>query len=246
MKYFKHFAIAAVAALAVTFTACQKTNESVPMEGSVVTEATFSAITEVQERGGIGSNGCYELVFPITIQLPDATTAEVVSYESLKSVVRNYYVTNGVKVGKILNFVYPISVTNQDGEIVVIANENELKTLRADCIKQGGGIGTGGGHNGGGHPGGNGGGHQGGGNQGPKHCFEIVFPVTLKFPDNTTAVATTSADVKTLSQNWKKANPTVKGRPEIVFPITVVMTADSTTVVVASKEALKTLREDCK
>jgi hypothetical protein len=48
-----------------------------------------------------------------------------------------------------------------------------------------------------------------------------------------------------LIHSWRENNPGVTGRPQIVFPITVQMTADSTLVTVNSKEELHQLKEDC-
>ena len=53
-------------------------------------------------------------------------------------------------------------------------------------------------------------------------CFELVFPVTLEFPDDTTAEADSYANIKETIRSWKESNPDVDGRPSLQFPIEVI------------------------
>jgi hypothetical protein len=240
---FQHFLFAACATLLLAFAACKKTTI---VDNEALDAATYEAIVAAQDRGGLGEGGCYELNFPVTIQLPDSTTATLASYDEIKSTVKAWYAANGSgSHGRRFDFVYPMSVTNAAGEIITINSREELRQLRADCINQGGNPG-GGTHGGGGNPGG---GHHGGqgGHGGAHHrCFDINYPITISFPDGTTQSVANGQAQHDAIKAWRQANPTVQGRPTIVFPITVIMTADSTVVTVASADALKQLREDCK
>lgn len=239
-----------VIALALAITACTK-------DGIIatVTEAVDQALFSVQERGGFGKYGCYELVFPVTVQLPDSTTATVNSYEELKQVLRQHFTSHGTGGGNHqggghghhgnhngpgffgdpgqpghpfhVQFVFPISVLNQDGEIVTVETGQQLRELREAC------AGTFGDHGPAGH-----------GNHGLS-CFRIVFPITVAFPDSTTAQAADQQNLRQLIREWRQNNPGVHARPEIVFPITVTMTADSTQVILNSREELRELKESC-
>ncbi len=68
-----------------------------------------------------------------------------------------------------------------------------------------------------------------------------MFPLTIQFPDGTTAEAADRAELKSLAREWKEANPDSEERPAIVFPIDVTL-EDGSTVTVNSKEELKALR----
>ncbi|MBN8679450.1 MAG: hypothetical protein J0M29_14570 [Chitinophagales bacterium] len=170
--------------------------------------------------------GCYELVFPVSIVLPDSSTVEVSSYEEMKQALRNYFQANGGGGHQghhggprpHLGFVFPISVLSQDGEIITVNNVDELRALREEC-----GGGTFGHH-----------GHQGHGQHGLT-CFEIVFPITIEFPDGTTAEAADRQALHQLIRTWKQNNPGVQGRPKMVFPITVKMDEDGSVVTVNSR-----------
>ncbi len=242
MKFIlQHVLFAALLGVSILIVACKKTTTET--NEALVTEATDEALYAVQERGGIGKLGCYELIFPVTIELPDATTAVVNDYQEMKNVIRAWYTANGTgggsgtfpHGGNRFQFVYPISVLNDSGDVITVNNKQELHDLRADC--PGGFSGHGGGHHG------HGGGHHGHGNH--LRCFDFVFPVTISFPDGTTASAASGSEMRQLISDWRKNNPGVQGRPQLVFPVTVRMVADSSLVVVNNKMELRQLKKDC-
>jgi hypothetical protein len=229
MYKFLKFFLLAVIAVAATLTACNKNDDT------AVEDAVDEALYSVQERGGLGKYGCYELIFPATIVLPDSSTVEVNSYEEIKTALRTYFQSQGTSGNghhhhhrPKLSFVYPISVLSQDGEVITVETQEELRQLRADCAGA-----TFGQHGHGGH------------GQHALSCFDIVFPVTIQFPDSTTATANSRQEMRQLTREWRQNNPGVQGRPQLVFPITVKMTDDSTLVTVNSREELKQLKEDC-
>ena len=193
----------------------------------------------------MGKYGCYELIFPVTVNFPDSTTQEVNSYDELKDAIRTWYQANGGGNGggnghhhgnhhnpvdslPHPTLAFPVSVLSPDGEIITVNNESELHDLKEAC-----GGGTFGHHD-----------HHGHGQHGLA-CFEIQFPITIQFPDSTTAIAADQAALHTLLHDWKHNNPGVSGHPEIVFPIQVVMKDDSTVVTVNSKQELHDLKKGC-
>lgn len=226
-KALKIFLLPAFALVALLFS-CNKADEL------TVDEAVDQALYSAQERGGMGRYGCYELVFPVTIELPDGTTVEVDSYDEVKQQLRAYFEANGG--GKRprhgarphVNFVFPIAVVSQDGEVIAVESADALRQLRAEC------AGTFGNH-----------GPQGHGQHGLS-CFEVVFPVTVEFPDGTTAEAADPQAIHQLMRTWRQANPSVPGRPKLAFPITVKMAADGNLVTLDSPEALRSLKADCR
>lgn len=234
IKSLKVFLLPFLAFVAIVV-ACNKADDILATTEEAIDQALFSA----QERGGIGRFGCYELVFPVSIVLPDSSTVEVNSYEEVKTALRAYFEANGTGPGNghhhhhgagnrpHLAFVFPISVVSQEGEVITVASDTELRDLRAAC------AGTFGNHGPAGH------GHHG------LSCFDIVFPVTVEFPDSTTATATDRQSLHLLIRSWRQENPGVAGRPHIAFPLTVQMTEDSTLVTVNSRDELRALKESC-
>ncbi len=213
--------------MAVLFFACTKADELLSLE-----DATDEALYAVQERGGLGSYGCYELVFPVTIQLPNGTTAEVNSYEEIAQQLRAYFEANGrPKRGRgarpHFSFVFPISVVNSNGEVITVESDEQLRQLRAACPgtfdKRG--------------PKGHG--HHG------VACFEFVFPITIAFPDGTTAQADSKRAMRQLIHTWKRNNPTSTERPTLVFPLQVKMRSTGEVITVNDADELAALKAGC-
>lgn len=203
-----------------TLAACNKSDEL------SAEESVDQALYSIQERGGMGRLGCYELLFPVSITLPDGTTAEVDSYETMQQTLRNFFASSRPARPRI-NFVFPVSVVSQDGEVITVSSEEEMRALRAEC------AGSFNRHGPNGH------------SQRGLSCFEIVFPVTIEFPDGSTAQAGSRADLRQLVRSWHQSNPGSDGRPKLVFPLTVKMTDDGTLLTVNSKEELRDLKENC-
>lgn len=236
-KSFKVLALSVVVLTAIFF-ACNKAEDTIATTAS---DAVDQELYSVQERGGLGRFGCYELVFPVSFTLPDSSVVTVNSYQEIVDALQAYYEANGTGSGNghghghghggafrpRLDFVYPISVVSEDGEVITVNNQDELRALRAEC------AGSFGHHGPAGHC------------QQGLSCFEIVFPITLEFPDSTTASAGSRQELHQLIRDWRQANPGVQGRPHIVFPITVQMTADSSLVTVNSRDELRALKESC-
>jgi hypothetical protein len=106
-------------------------------------------------------SGCYELVFPVTIQFSDSTSVEVASFEAMRQAIRSWFVANGghPKPFNRPTIVLPIEVINQAGEVITVETLEELKELRELCGPH----------------------HGGGGPHGGRPCFALVFPVTFSF-----------------------------------------------------------------
>ena len=218
VKTLKIFLLPFLAIVAITV-ACNKSDEL------TTEEAVDQALYSIQERGGMGRFGCYELVFPVTLTFSDGTTAEVNSYDEMKQALRTYFQTTSDRPHP--NFVFPISVISQDGDLISVNDQEELRRLRADC------RGTFDHH-----------GPQGHGQHGLS-CFQIVFPITIEFPDGTTAQASDRMELHQLIRTWRHDHPDVAARPKVVFPITVKMTDDDALVTVNSREELQDLKESC-
>ncbi len=235
------------------FTSCQK-DESV--SGDVDNFVSLST-RGIEAGAGLGITGCYELVFPVTIQFSDSSTVEVTDYASLKQAIRDWFVASGGHPSLVNRpkLVFPIQVINQAGEIITVNTPAEMKDLIALCrpVLGGGGHHGGGGPDslgGGGHDtlgGHHGGGHHGGGGPGSpgKPCFIIVFPVTISFPDSSQVTVNSPEELAHATFTWHINNPGQHGHPELVFPITVTL-SDGSQVVVNTKEDLEAIKDACR
>ena len=86
---------------------------------------------------------------------------------------------------------------------------------------------------------------QGGGPKGFGKCFDIVFPVTVIYPDKTTKEVASKEAYMTLIKSWKEANPESKERPTLAFPFEVTL-EDGSTATIENEDGLKTLAMSCR
>ena len=202
-------------------TSCSDTDESLVSVEDFVGASVFS----LESQGKIGRGGCFEFVFPVTIILPDGESASVEDYDSLKETIKAWKEANPDSEER-PTFGFPLEVTSEDGDIASIADLDELKELRKTCRRQR---------------------HDGRWSPGRKFkdaCFDIVYPLTISFPNGSQLEAANAVTLKEAIRAWKETVENPEGRPMLVFPITVSY-EDGTEVSVADREALKDLKDQC-
>lgn len=225
MKYRFFLPIAfALILFTISFTACTKDDSTTETENFVNT-----ALDEICTETRTGKNGCFEIIFPVTVVFADSTTQEVASYEEMKAAFKAWRENNPEVKGR-PKIQFPYSVTTEDGTIVEITSSEELKALISGCVQDGGGTGHGPGK--GGHGPGKGG-HG-------KPCFTVNFPVTV----TTANGEVTLADKDALKELLKSLKGT-GSKPQFVFPISITL-EDGTVQTVNSAEELKAIKEACR
>lgn len=207
-------------------TYCTKDDNLTSLDEFEVENFIGESLFSLQEEGNCGRFGCYEFVFPVSINFADGTTAEVSSYEELIETLRTWKENNPNAEEK-PSLGFPLEVVSEEDEVITVADKEELRELKRECRRNFFGS-----HGPRGHR-----------NRG-QFCFDINYPLTLQFPDGTTAEAADRRALKSLAREWKQNNPEATERPEIVFPIEVTQ-EDGSVVSVADKEALQALKESC-
>lgn len=215
--------------ITVSIVSCSKNETATSVENY-----TNTALREINESCRGGEAGCFEFVFPISIQFSDGTVVSVDGQDALRDAIKTYKENNpGEKARP--EILFPVDIMTEDGSIVTIATKEELRDVIKECK---------GSFDGGGRPG-HGGGRPGHGGHGTEPCFTINFPVTIAFPDSTTQTFVDKVALKAGLKAWRQANHGVKERPELVFPISVTK-EDGTVVIVNSKEELIALKRECR
>jgi len=223
LKNVLNFSAVVVLALFTGLTSCDKTELAQEDYHNYSDDVIFA----MHQNANCGKFGCYEFVFPVTIQFPEGETQEVDSYEALKSAIRTWKVANpDVDERPALGF--PLQVITEDGEVLTVSSQEELMELRQACRRSFYDRMGPNRHRGHGH-----------------FCFRIVFPLTLEFPDGTIAEVENPRDLHATLHEWKRNNPDATERPEIVFPITVKL-EDGTETIVESREDLAELKASCR
>ncbi len=179
------------------------------------------SIDGIDRKCRTGHRGCFEFVFPITISFADETTASPESYDALRDAVRAWKEANPDATER-PDISYPIEITTGDGEVVSIADGEELKEIAKECrmtMRPGKGA--------------------------FRNCFHLVFPVEIEFADGSVLSAETKGALKAAVRAWKAANPDGGERPTLVYPLGIEF-KDGTTAEVASPEALQVIKEACR
>ena len=204
-------------------TSCSKEEDNGTLVDNYVTNSTY----ELQKKFKIGKAGCFELVFPVSVAFPDSTTAEVDSYENLKETVKAWKEANMDVEGR-PSLVYPVEILDDEGEVITIESAEALKEVVKECIQDF--------------------------RDGPRDhhrrgkfraCFDLVFPITINFPDGTTAEVEDYKSIKMAVREWKQNNPDAEERPQIDFPIQIVY-EDGSVEDIASVEELKAAKQACR
>ena len=210
--------------LGIVFVSCEKPDQERTEDEllSYLDESLFN----IQDRGNIGRNGCYELVFPVTVLFEDETSQEVNDYSELRDAIRTWKENNPDATER-PSLAFPIEVISDEGELISVTNEEELLALREDCPR---GFFNKPGHHGHRHR--------------CKPCFNIVFPISISFPDDSVEEVANRMELKQTIRAWKAENPDAEERQEVVFPIEVEL-EDGTVVTINSKEELEELKDSC-
>ena len=134
---------------------------------------------------------CFELVYPVSVTLPDGSTLTANDRETLWMGIRDFYQNNPDAEGK-PNLVYPIQIVFEDADApVTIENRMQLRRAKRSCRER------------------------------PRPCFRLVYPLTVVLPDGSTATGDTKMALRIAIRDWYQANPDVTEKPDLVFPVTI-------------------------
>lgn len=76
-------------------------------------------------------------------------------------------------------------------------------------------------------------------------CFEFVFPIDFIMPDDS-VITLNSSDDWSLIRAWKEANPDATERPQIVFPVDIILDEDGSTQTLIDVDELQAVKQNCR
>lgn len=76
-------------------------------------------------------------------------------------------------------------------------------------------------------------------------CYELVYPVTVTFPDGTDQEVNNGEELRDAIKTWKESNPDVNGRPFLAFPYEIV-TENRELITVESRAQKLRLKKACR
>lgn len=168
--------------------------------------------------GAFAPERCFDLIFPVTLQYPNGTTKEIASKEDYATALAAWKKANP-RSKQHPEIAFPFEISLADGTVLTIETQDELKDVLDDCRPNG--------------------------HAELNPCYQIVFPVTVVFPDSTTAVANSQTEFANLVHAWRTNNPDTEGRPSIAFPYSIEL-SDGSTVVINSMDDIREQNHACR
>jgi hypothetical protein len=166
---------------------------------------------------------CFNLVFPVTFDMPDGSTITVTSNdEDGWAEIKAWYETNPDSEEKPA-LQYPVDIVYEDDDeenetTVTINNDDEMRGAYRRC----------------------------GGRDDDKDraCFALVYPVTFIMPDGSTITVADREDWAELKA-WYETNPDAEERPTLQYPVDITY-RDGTTQTINNDEEMRIAKEDCR
>ena len=178
-------------------------------DGEILTIEGQEGINDLEKLCEGERKDCVEYVLPISMTLPDGTTVTI-NEEGDWQMIEDWYDANP-DIEERPALIFPVDIYGEDGAIITVANEDELKDLAGECYEEG-----------------------------EKDCFEWVLPISWTMPDGSSFTVAEEADWEAFN-DWFDLNPGYEGEPVLEYPVTVIFPDESTQTVndEAEMDALK-------
>ena len=163
---------------------------------------------------------CFDLVLPVTFNMPDGSTITVtIDDEDGWAELKGWYEQNpGVEEKPTLQF--PVEISFEE-TTAIINNDDEMRGAYRRC----------------------------GGRDDKWDCFEIVNPVTYIMPDvSTITVTIDDEDGWAELKDWYEYNSDSEERPAIQYPVDILIRTEDgeTTVTINNQEEMAAAKEECR
>lgn len=218
-------ALIPVLMVALLVTSCDKDVDS------VTTTEDYVDMEITDREGGVfgapyGKNRCFQIQFPFTIQFNDTMLFTAENRIELHRAIKEWRQSNPGSTDR-PQPVFPFTVEFRDGTTMEITNAEELASIRNTCkemladnpIRP----------------------------RPHRTCFNIVYPITIDFPDDAPDVEVNSAqEFRAALKDWRENHEGNIDRPEIVYPIDVKMKRTGEIITIEDVDALKELHRSCR
>ena len=167
---------------------------------------------------------CFELVFPVTFDMPDGSTITVTNDDDGWAGIRAWYEANpGAEERPVLQ--YPVVIFFEEESITINSNE-DMREAYSECYAD-----------------------RDDGNREDLECFEMVYPITFTMPDGSSiTIQTDDGGSWDELKNWYDENEGYEEvRPELEYPVNIVYETDEgdVTVTINNEEEMDAAKEEC-
>lgn len=186
-------------------------------DGTIITVESSADFQEIRDQCHdlYHKAKCFRLVFPVSVEFPNGEVAEAVGPRKLHELIKRWK-ENNPDSNERPQIVFPHDIELNDGTIITVHNTDQLKGFLRHCREF----------------------------YHKRRCYKVMFPLTLAFPDGTTAEVEEREEMVNLILKWKADNPEVEERPVIDFPYNVQL-KDGSVMSIDSEEDKAALDELC-
>ena len=185
--------------------------------------------SEANDRGTNTDWRCFDIVYPITIQMPDGSTLSIDGEEDTDlEIVKNYYEENDTEEKP--SMVFPITIITYEDVTKTISSEEEMSDAYRGCSGR----------------------DRERDWDRERECFELVYPVTYVLPDGSTIEISDEEDEAGWEslKSWYEANPESEERPSLQYPVDIIYESeeseDGETVTINSEDEMTVAKEECR
>ena len=163
---------------------------------------------------------CFDIVYPITIMLPNGSSYLIDSEEdSDLETIKSYYEENQ-GADERPSIIFPVNIIDHEGETKAINSEEEMEDAYRHCS---------------------------GRDRDKRECFGLVFPVTYIMPDGSSyEIADDDDESWAELKAWYDANPEAEERPELQYPVDIMYESEDRTVTISNEEEMLAAKEECR
>ena len=169
---------------------------------------------------------CFELVFPVTYIMPDASTITVDTDDDAGwQPVKDWYEANPDSDERpTLQFPVDIIYETEDGDSTLsINNDEEMENVKIRCREEWADSES----------------------EQDEECYEFVLPISFTMPDGTTITIENEEDWYSLRE-WYANNDEADEEPSLQFPVNIILLDDEgTSVTINNDEEMNALEENC-
>ena len=216
--------------LGLAFTSCEQEDDDYDEMGQTTNTENLTAFGIITGNGAGHSpdssdmdgdymeDECIQLVYPVRLLFPDGTSQEANNDDELEQSFEDWLDQNPDSFDE-PTFVFPIEIILM-GETQTVNSEGDLCILLQACDDE-----------------------YEDDDGAYEECFELVYPVTILFPDGTSLVANNYDELERIEDDWEDSNPDSEEEPMLEFPLDIDLEGEIVTI--EDYETLEALEDEC-
>ncbi len=247
LSRFFQFSLIGLFLSGMLFTSCEKENVAEPiLEEEAIEEITTDEVVDIMDDGTVAlfapseietgelegptpkSGGkwrrrlarCFNLVFPLTVELPDETKVVAEDLASLKRIAYRWKKANPDSEER-PRILFPYRVQLPNDEVIIVEDLMDLASIVYRCTNR---------------------------FRLPYPrlvCYRLIFPVTVVFPDGTEKEVDGEEAFRLAVHRWLFSHPRDGDKVEIKYPFSIALN-DETVITVENFEQLQEVIDKCR